>query len=135
MVAWDERKINYAEVKSTIAKEIGQMPSSEDINFFCWVRGKLDKKIGSHTHFACIIKSRNEHYGKLSQIIHFYSRYLTEIHCIVVHFRLGDSDHPSLTLKEVGEKLDITGSRVRQIEQSALFNIERMMTGKQICSK
>jgi DNA-directed RNA polymerase sigma subunit (sigma70/sigma32) len=126
MVAWDQKKINYAQVKLDIAKETGHTPSAEDIEFFSGLR---------NTNFIEVIKNRNEHYERLSAIIHFYSPYLTEIQRTIIHFRLGNADHPSLKLNEIGERIGITGSRVRQIEKIALFNIERMMTGKQVAIK
>ena len=49
----------------------------------------------------------------------------------VLRLRFGvDGDQPR-TLKEIGEQLGLTRERVRQLQQSALMKLRRMMTERQ----
>ena len=43
----------------------------------------------------------------------------------IIRYRFGLGDYPPMTLKEVGDRYNITRERVRQIEQKALLQLQR----------
>ena len=49
----------------------------------------------------------------------------------VITLRFGLSGESPMTLEEVGEKFKLTRERVRQLQQSALMQLRRLMTERQ----
>ena len=62
--------------------------------------------------------------------IDFALRFLTERQADVIRFRFGLGGGPDHTLQQVGNKLNLTRERVRQIEVAALRRLRRVISSR-----